>query len=155
MSSTFSGGALKSCAEPRRTPGFWNLTSSELWVCRGDRHVTNIHIQGDVITVISIVGIASKREEDFVRPCNRETGLVLGWLEDFLEPRGSAGVSQTRKGRNGMLRQGNGTGKQVHQGQPKFLTSRSSLSPRTCFVSSCVFSLSSPSTIFLVFLLMR
>lgn len=40
---------------------------------------------GDVITVISIVDIASKREGDFVRPCNRETGLVLGWLEDFPE----------------------------------------------------------------------
>ena len=59
-----------------------------LWVCRGDRHITNTHIQGDVITVISIVDIASKREEDSVRPYNRETGLVLGWLEDFLEAQG-------------------------------------------------------------------
>lgn len=38
-----------------------------------------------------------------------------------------------------MLRQGKGIGEQMSQGQPKFLTSLSSLSLRTCFFSSCVF----------------
>lgn len=77
-------GCLKVLCRAKEDPGFWTLMSSELLVCRGDRHVTNNYIQGDVITVISIVGVASKKE-DFVRPCNRETGPVLGLLEDFPE----------------------------------------------------------------------
>lgn len=77
-------GRLKVPCIAKEESGFWTLTSSELLVCRGDRHMTNNHTQGDGITLIRIVDVASEKE-DFVRPCNRETGPVLGLLEDCPE----------------------------------------------------------------------
>lgn len=110
-------GCLKVLCRAKEDPGFWTLTSSELLVCRGDRHVTNNHIQGDVIIVISIVGVASKKETLSDHVVGK---LAQSWgcWKISQRPRGSVGVSQTRKGRNSMLRQGNSLGEQMYKGQP-------------------------------------